>query len=446
MTSGGENDTGIELEGTAVDSDYDHYAALGDVEGGSLRARPSLCCATKKDLGVSYGSSVELYFRFLLFTLLFNMFQSIIVLSNIIPHFFLDVTAEDWELPDTYKFGDVYNKRKLFYLSSYRSSSFTYWFMSTSFLGFSWFFSGWLYNLFISKYLEQRKHKRDAESEEHLLCDEDIIEDNLGITVFQRSWRFAVSFLVFLGLLSISCGFTFAFAILEKNFMKSTMTLWSWIAVKLNTFERHTTRSTFKSHLLFKWFIFKCTFHAGWYLINIPTSEERVCGLVYMGDQFLSLIFLDLIVGNFLEVVVPLVLPYIRKQCASYEGSQELRKLRPEFDLTEEYLEILYRQFIIFLGIPFFPLIACIAVFATLLEIFVDRLRLIYICKKPPPIAASFKKQLFTYMVVSALVAYVAFPVGTLGILSGYNFGDPQQCTQQFWPWKYLQNSTKLIM
>ncbi|KAH3756384.1 DUF590 family protein [Pelomyxa schiedti] len=470
--------------GTPIDEDEGHKDYGSGFKGDKHRPK---FCASKKSLGKYFGIGVELYFRFLLFIILGNCLTVLAVLPNVIPHFLIDVDSSDWAISSLFNFGEIYNKRKLFYLSSYTEDTFYFWFASTLLIGLSWFFYGWGYFRFMQHFLSTRNV---VEFDEHNFVEE-IIPQNSHVSKYNRAFRFSFSIIVFISMLGISCGCTFGLTIIEKNVMSSTLAsmgislvitavrlIWTQIAVLLNIFERHSTWSAYKSHLLFKWFSFKVLnlvvvyisrwlvmeqfasqFSYSWDIPDFPwegsasesyTAEvENACGLVYMGDQFLTLVFVDLIVENFLEVFLPVVIPWVKRcynciKCCGNKVSHkqlksEKRKNRPEFDIAEEYLEILYRQFVLYLGIPFFPSIAALYLFVNIVELLVDRFRLIYLCKKPPTLTVTLKRHIIFYMFSSAVVAFGSFPIGAGFILAGYDYGDPNQCPGGFWPWNYLK-------
>ncbi|KAH3767774.1 DUF590 family protein [Pelomyxa schiedti] len=451
-------------------------------EAFSLQGHRPRLLASKAQLGEYYGTGVELYFRYLLFIIGTNLTLVVFALINFIPHCALDLTRSDWSVSSVFAFGEYYDKRKLLYLSSYESPTFYYWFSTILISAVTWFSYGFVYNVMVGRFFKTRNIIEDEYD-----FEDDEIKENLSITSFNRLLRFLFSAFVFVSMLGISCGVTFGFTILQINLEKSTLfstmislvisvvrMIWTSVASALTKFERHRTWASFKNHVLFKWYWFKvlnliCVYISRWlvadryadqftYTWNLPdfpwedsgsesgtTVTENACGLVYMGDQFMTLVIIDLIVSNAMEVVLPLCLPIIMKLlCCFFKKNDDSkvtsRKQRPEFDLAEEYLEILYRQFVICFGMPFFPLLAVLGFIVNLIEVFVDRIRLIYICKKPPMVAASLRRRLIFYMFITAVLSVVAFPVGTGWILAGYNYGTTSECNT-FWPW-YNNTST----
>ncbi|KAH3756469.1 DUF590 family protein [Pelomyxa schiedti] len=438
------------------------------------------CCGSKKSIGKYYGTGVELYFRFLIFIIGTNVFGLLCILVNFIPHCILDLTKDDVALDSG--ISGIEDRRRIFYLSSYTSDTFYYWLISSGVYALSWFFCGWVYFISVARFF---KHRNIHDHEDNYIEDE--IPDNEDITHFSRCVRGAFSFFVFVSLLAVSAGCTFGLTILEKNAIGSRIAstavalvvtivrlIWAAIATGLTKFERHTHWSSYKEHVLFKWYSFKVLnvvmmYISRWLVMvfwadeltydwNLPDlhlpywqggdgsltstdAAETKCGLVAMGDQFLMLIVIDLLVSNAIEVGYPLIYPLVKKCfcCCCTDTKINSRKDRPEFDLAEEYLEILYRQFVIYLGMPFFPLITLLALLANVIEVGIDRLRLTKICKKPPALSGSMKKQLIFYMFVSAVLACGAFPVGTAFIFTGYSYA--RDCPGGFWPWSVWPDS-----
>ncbi len=86
-----------------------------------------------------------------------------------------------------------------------------------------------------------------------------------------------------------------------------------------------------------------------------------------------------------------IVLPWLRwrwRKKAGARGPYGNNSVRPEFDVSDEYpisfahlrfryLELLYRQFIIYLGMPVFPLITAIGLILNYFKFYLDKFRMI---------------------------------------------------------------------
>eukprot|EP01138_Halocafeteria_seosinensis_P001719 gb/GECG01001762.1/.p1 GENE.gb/GECG01001762.1/~~gb/GECG01001762.1/.p1 ORF type:complete len:183 (+),score=10.11 gb/GECG01001762.1/:1-549(+) len=134
----------------------------------------------------------------------------------------------------------------------------------------------------------------------------------------------------------------------------------------------------------------------------------------------LQLIF-ELSVGNLVQVVWPWVYLKYKQRGALHSGYGD-EHLKSEFDLTEEFTEVLYRQFIIYLGTTVFPLIPVMGVVSYIVEYWIDKYRLIYLCRKqlnkPSPVRA---RLLFGLHIFVAVAALFSFPNGTVWLFAGFD-------------------------
>jgi len=113
--------------------------------------------------------------------------------------------------------------------------------------------------------------------------------------------------------------------------------------------------------------------------------------------------------------------------CHPYLDKKKSDKGRPDFDLAEEYLELLYRQFIIYLAIPLFPLVSLLALIGGLFEYPIDKMVLLKISKTPPFLSGSMKSYLVFYMFFIAVFATFIFPQGIFWVLIGFPY-NPNNC------------------
>jgi len=187
----------------------------------------------------------------------------------------------------------------------------------------------------------------------------------------------------------------------------------------LTTFEQHYTWTAFKTNHLTKYFLFRIlnvaiVFLIRWLVQNeaeiiksIPLlgdfANDRInklelCPLSRDAEQFLYILVVDYTVirlatlfGNWFKY---------RWYTCCHPDTDILRsdKGRPEFDIAEEYLELLYRQFIIYLAIPIFPIVSLVALILGLVEYPIDKLVLLTISKTPPLLSGSMKSYVVFYM------------------------------------------------
>jgi hypothetical protein len=116
---------------------------------------------------------------------------------------------------------------------------------------------------------------------------------------------------------------------------------------------------------------------------------------------------------SLVEVLYPVVMGcFTGKKDESAGANADVNK--PDFELSEEYIEICYRQFIMYMGLSVFPMITAITLGANILEIFVDRYRLIKMCAKPKGTIPSSRRKLVVQLIFAAFFGLIAFPCGPI--------------------------------
>lgn len=158
----------------------------------------------------------------------------------------------------------------------------------------------------------------------------------------------------------------------------------------------------------------------------VPTSSPSAptcalqCEIGNLGNQFLTLLLADLILNNFIRLAYPFFGWKVAACCSGKKTSRESDDCRIEFDIAVNYLDLLYRQFVIYLGTPFVPFLPLLGIFINLIQIPVDKWRLLKWCETPPHLSGSMKHFLVFFLLISALVSIAVFPYGTGWVLSGY--------------------------
>eukprot|EP00163_Fabomonas_tropica_P017762 TRINITY_DN3150_c0_g2_i10.p1 TRINITY_DN3150_c0_g2~~TRINITY_DN3150_c0_g2_i10.p1 ORF type:complete len:209 (-),score=40.93 TRINITY_DN3150_c0_g2_i10:423-1049(-) len=191
--------------------------------------------------------------------------------------------------------------------------------------------------------------------------------------------------------------------------------MWKQVCTRLTRFECHRTWSSFRKHNTIKFFAFKiCNVLVLYVAKRLATEVDREkCVTTEIGQQFLFLILLDVIVFNVIEFIAPQISARIW-----HDDSKGDEANKPEFDLSEEYLELLSRQFIIYMGMSTFPLITLIGVLAMILEIYLDKARLIKVCQTPRIRKHSLRHFITFFLMITAIAALASWPNGTGFILS----------------------------
>jgi hypothetical protein len=116
------------------------------------------------------------------------------------------------------------------------------------------------------------------------------------------------------------------------------------IAIKLNAFEKYKSWRAFRLAYIIKNITFK-SFQLFFVGIAKGLGSSNVCPITLYGYQYLWILILDLTLWNAVELCFPIFIPILKKKFQVKHNSDE--DLKDEFDVGEEYLEILYRQLII---------------------------------------------------------------------------------------------------
>eukprot|EP00761_Pharyngomonas_kirbyi_P011920 gb/GECH01011946.1/.p1 GENE.gb/GECH01011946.1/~~gb/GECH01011946.1/.p1 ORF type:complete len:683 (+),score=139.05 gb/GECH01011946.1/:1-2049(+) len=205
--------------------------------------------------------------------------------------------------------------------------------------------------------------------------------------------------------------------------------LWGYICLWLTKYEKHPTWTILRKHHTVKLVSFK--------LLNIFFMSAvrgiftQRCPLEVLGKQYLLQMFADLLLFNAIEMGIP----YAQLKWKQWREGEVEEKDKPEFDTSDEYLEVLYRQHILYLALPAFPMITFLVFIASILELYLDKYRLIKICQRPPRTQGSIKTFLALFLLIAALLALGNPGSGVLYMLVGKYWcvrgeGDPP-CSQQ---------------
>lgn len=377
-----------------------------------------------------YGMGIRLYFDFLKFIMISNAFLTVIAFAHWITYLAQRPTSVEITLSDLW-------------VSSYPSSLRNTW-LGLNILGIIfWFLFGPIYFMYIKLRLQKLATPDHDNPYAFSGMGLDDIKDNIRYTSTQRFTRRIGVYSFSLLLLCISGGITFGIQY-SINTVSGSSKLWIsfvvtgaviivnlvfvQIAGRLTAFEKHRTWSQYRKHEGFKILTFRIVNVIAMY-IGLQFSfvnEERGCPcfLEDSGFRFFTLILTDLVVMNIVELAVPTIRVALTKRvnCLRGKGGDEASK--PEFDVATEYLELFYRQFIIYLGMMVFPGVTLLGLIANIVEYPLDKYRMLRICQKPKRLDLSMKRFLVFYLVIIAVVALLCWPQGTIWVLSGTTISD----------------------
>lgn len=143
--------------------------------------------------------------------------------------------------------------------------------------------------------------------------------------------------------------------------------IWDKVQNKLIDYEKHRTYTSKRNSHIMKVVLFRMLNSWSAILVNIVLIDT--CVLELLGIQVLSLIILELMIFNILEILFPVI-----RLCFQKWRNKPIKLA--EFNITEEYYEIIYRQYIIYIGMSAFPWITFLGAITCFFELIVDKIKL----------------------------------------------------------------------
>jgi len=189
----------------------------------------------------------------------------------------------------------------------------------------------------------------------------------------------------------------------------------------LTQLEKHQSWSTYIKHEAFKLIFFKIGNVIALYVsIGVVSIQNAspACFLEQSGIKFLTLIITDLIVFNSWELISTALLNFASKYIKKFQGKGGDVSSKPEFDVAQEYLEVFYRQFVIYMGMLVVPIVPIIGILANIIEFQVDKYRMLRLCQPPKRLDLSMKRFLLFWLIMSAFLAFISWPQAGLWVLS----------------------------
>lgn len=245
-------------------------------------------------------------------------------------------------------------------------------------------------------------------------------------------WGYTLSTLLTLICLAIGSGILYGLAVAQEhvyemygrntalaNFVTLVVSIgfvlivqvWDVLAYHVTELEHNRTWFAFRMSLSFKLIGFKIVLATMLYLIisfvvtppeaaPLVATQYGCTAVTNSGVQFLILVVGDLVANFVAQVVAPLV------TCS-----------QPEFNIAENLLVLSYRQFLLYMGVLMFPLLAALVVVIGTIQYWVDRIRLLRICRETHfiPERPGFFLLLFLWLI--AVAALLSYPNGALWIL-----------------------------
>jgi len=404
---------------------------------------------SREVLGKRFGVGIYLYFDYMVFLMLTNV---VLLVLGVIS-FAIHAKEDSWDglTNPPYQYGKF---AFFFYDATIWHNAKKPWLWINIAAAICWFLFGPIYSVRIRRYFKKRALENEVDIGEINLDDyidvEDYIKENEHISHQGRICRIAIGYIIFVIVLAISSIATFFLVVLSTSkrvqaldtssvlvsaiiavFMTAVNMVWERVCVMLTKLEGHATWTKFRQHNTLKFFLFKMlnvlTMYASRILVpricpHIPSVREfcnnAACLTSTVGVQLLFLLVFDLTAKNAWEIFSGWAKTRITKR-KGMTGKGSNDSVRPEFDLAEEYLELIYRQFIIYLAFAIIPLVPILGLLANVVEYRVDKYRLLRICQQPRGLQGSMRNFLTFFLFATAAVALASPPYGMAFVLSG---------------------------
>lgn len=200
------------------------------------------------------------------------------------------------------------------------------------------------------------------------------------------------------------------------------------ISDKLTSFEKHTKTSSYGMHKTAKLFFFKAFIVSTVTIFQrfaaMITDTEKECPMRPEAMDFFSIILTDLVVSNLIDWAFSIFENHSKKR--------NIRKNKPvepiSFDVASENFELLYRQYVMYLGMSVFPLIVPFTILTFIIEYFLDKKRLIKYVDDEKKMSGDDPRRLSVLLFVMAAIAFVMWPDGCLFTVFGNKFDTEYIC------------------
>ncbi|KNE54626.1 hypothetical protein AMAG_00589 [Allomyces macrogynus ATCC 38327] len=392
---------------------------------------------TEQELKERYGVGIQRYYKFIRFIVGANLFLALFGLVVWLPHVMASETSNFFGGLFTISFGSQFT-------SFWRGAGITQCVL--------WF-------LLPGAYLLLFRADPDAEREtEHYDTEENIIPQNRNVPFYQLVMRRTFTSTVFVLMVIGSYLLTETLQNIstrnreaEKNepgggSSSGTLRLMDWgismaltminfasafVINQLTVFDRFKTRDHTWKAAIIKLFLFRVIGVIAFY--QAIYQADPCSG----GVKFFTLLISDLLLGNAFEIFAPQVITWVKFPWANVNTKSD-EENKPEFDVAAEYVELLYRQYIIYLGSSQFPMVALLGAIVSGSEYLVDKYRMLRVCQEPKVVNRTLRVPLAVMLLVTAIFGLVgsefapAFVYSRTSMLPLMTKGGQQTCWQLY--------------
>ncbi|ORZ38865.1 hypothetical protein BCR44DRAFT_1483156, partial [Catenaria anguillulae PL171] len=361
---------------------------------------------SEHELGARFGVGVELYFAFIRFTVVANVVLALLSLVVYLPK--LTIDQHKWD-----GFGTLFS-------ISFTRTITDFWKTANILQIIGSFIIPGVYWLHQGRMLAQARNEGRIKRHEgkFFVTADNVIRENVGVPWHELLWRRSLSFLLYVGLTALVYFGTAGLQSYSVNSQQSRMdedgpdfvALTDWgistlltlinmlsmfICYRLTDFERYRFRERAWQISIAKAFLFRGVTTVAFFQA-IYTSDPCAGGV-----KFFTLLITDLLIGNIFEQALPRFIAKVKSPWSNINALGD-EENRPEFDIAAEYVELLYRQYLIYQGSALYPGLALLGAVSNVAEYFLDKYRMLRHSRRPTIVNRPIQDQLTIVLVVVA--------------------------------------------
>ena len=151
-------------------------------------------------------------------------------------------------------------------------------------------------------------------------------------------------------------------------------------------------------------------------------SEDAVtcqsCRIYDRSRQLVVLVLVDITLNSVWEVLSAVLYRHFCVWCCGAKQSPRSdQDFRQPFDLSQEYTEMMFRQFLIYTVLALVPVVAFLGVLGALLEYKLDQVKLRRWTRKPERIQSTFSQLLLVFGLINVAAIFFSYPNGIFWLI-----------------------------